>query len=60
MAYSENGKDGEWNVPDAEFEKVKVYNVTADGNEYIFDVTVKDKKIPLNLKAGQAVAVIAE
>ncbi len=60
IAYSENGKDGEWNVPDAEFHKAKVYNITADGNEYIFDVTVKDKKISLNLKAGQAVAVIAQ
>jgi hypothetical protein len=60
IAYSENGKDGEWNVPDAEFDKAKVYNITADGNEYLCDVTVENKKISLNLTAGQAVAVIAE
>lgn len=58
IAYSENGKDGEWNIPDADFDKAKVYNITADGNEYFCDVTVEDKKISLNLTAGQAVAVI--
>lgn len=60
IAYSENGKDGEWNVPDAEFDKAKVYNITADGNEYLCDATVENKKISLSLTAGQAVAVIAE
>lgn len=57
IAYSESGKDGEWNIPDAEFEKASIYNITADGNEYIGDVTVTDKKIPLSLKAGQAVTI---
>ncbi len=60
IAYSENGKDGEWNIPDADFAKASVYNITADGNEYIGDVTVKDKKISLKLKPAQAVAVIAK
>mgnify|MGYP002515211758 CR=1 FL=1 len=36
------------------------YNITADGNEYLCDVTVENKKISLSLTAGQAVAVIAE
>ena len=58
IAYSENGKDGEWNIPDAEFDKAKVYNITENGNVYFCDVTVEDKKISLNLTAGQAVAVI--
>ena len=57
IAYSESGKDGEWNIPDAEFEKASIYNITLDGNEYIGDVTVTDKKIPLSLKAGQAVTI---
>ena len=60
IAYSENGKDGEWNIPDADFVEASVYNITADGNEYIGDVTVKDKKISLNLRPAQAVAVIAK
>ena len=57
IAYSENGKDGEWNIPDAEFTEAKIYNITSDGNEYICDINVTDKKILLNLKAGQAVAI---
>ncbi|MBQ7956919.1 MAG: hypothetical protein IJ279_02685 [Clostridia bacterium] len=57
IAYSEKGRSGEWNVPDAVFEKAKVYNITADGNEYISEITVTDKKIHLDLKAGQAVAI---
>ena len=60
VAYSENGKDGEWNIPDADFEKAKVYNITSEGNEYISDVTVADKKISLNLKAGQAIVIKAQ
>ncbi len=60
IAYSENGKDGEWNIPDADFEKAKVYNITSEGNEYIGDVTVADKKISLNLKAGQAIVIKAQ
>jgi hypothetical protein len=57
IAYSENGKDGEWNIPDADFTEAKVYNITAEGNEYICDVRVVDKKITLSLKAGQGVAI---
>ena len=38
-------------------EKASVYNITADGNEYIGDVSVTDKKISLSLKAGQAAAI---
>ena len=57
IAYSEKGKDGEWNIPDAEFSKAGIYNITADGNEYIGEVTVTDKKIKLCLNAGQAVVI---
>lgn len=57
-AFSEDGKDGEWNIPDAAFEKAGVYNITHNGNEYIGEVAVEDKKIALSLKAGQAVAII--
>ena len=60
IAYSENGKDGDWNIPDAVFDKAKVYNISAEGNEYLFDAAVKDKKISLDLKANQAVAIIAD
>lgn len=57
IAYSENGRKGEWNIPDAEFINAKVYKITADGNEYICDTTVTNNKIQLSLEPGQAVAV---
>lgn len=57
IAYSENGRNGTWNIPDADFMAAKVYNITADGNEYIADIAVTDKKISLDLKAGQAVVI---
>ena len=59
LAYSEDGRDGEWNIPDSCFTEAKLYNVTAEGNEYIGDITVTDKKISLVLKPGQAVAIKA-
>ena len=60
IAYSQNGFNGEWNMPDAEFTKARIYNITADGNKYIADATVTNKKIHLNLKSGQAVAIKSE
>lgn len=60
IAYSENGRNGQWNVPDADFSTASVYNISANGNEYICDVSVKDKRISLNVNAGQAVAIKAK
>ena len=57
VAYSENGRNGEWNIPDADYTNAKVYNITVDGNEFICDTTIADKKIQLSLEPGQAVAV---
>ena len=60
IAYSENGRNGQWSVPDADFSTASVYNISANGNEYICDVSVKDKRISLNVNAGQAVAIKAK
>ncbi len=57
MAYSENGRSGEWNMPDADFTRASVYSVTPYGNKYICDEDIADGKIRLELKAGQAVAI---
>ena len=60
VVYSSDGKTGEWYIPDADFTKAKVYNITADGNEFIEDIIVEDKKITLSLRAGQAVVIKGE
>ena len=60
IAYSENGKSGGWNVPDAAFAAADVYEITAEGNRFIGKTDVCDGQIELNLAAGQAVAIKAE
>lgn len=57
IAYSENGKDGEWNVPDAENATADVYEITEEGNVFIGKVEIADKKISLSVNAGQALAI---
>ena len=59
IAYSENGKSGMWNVPDAGFTAAKVYEITPAGNRYIGEAVVCDHQIELDLAAGQAVAIHA-
>lgn len=59
IAYSENGKSGEWNIPDAGFSEAYVYNITPDGNEYTDKISITDKKITLTLAPGQAIAIKA-
>ena len=60
IAYSENGKCGDWNIPDAEFTDASVYNITANGNEFICDATAENKKIRLDIKAGTSVVIKAK
>ncbi|MBR6781420.1 MAG: hypothetical protein IKM24_10450 [Clostridia bacterium] len=60
VAYSEYGKDGKWNVPDAEFLSANVYLITPCGNVPAGEVQVSDGQIELALSAGQAVAIIAK
>ena len=57
IAYSANGKNGVWNVPDAAFDAADVYEITAEGNLFIARTSVCDGQIELTLRAGQAVAI---
>lgn len=59
IAYSESGRSGEWNMPDADFTRAAVYNITPDGNEYICEADINDKKIILDIKPCQAVVIKA-
>ena len=59
VAYSEEGKNGEWNMPDAEFTKAAIYEITENGNIFIENKEITDKKICLNIKPGQAFAIKA-
>lgn len=58
IAYSENGRSGLWNMPDADFEEAEVYEITCDGNRFIKDVRINSGALELDVKAGQALAII--
>lgn len=57
MAYSADGKDGEWNIPDARFTSADVYEVTASGNRFVKTVNIVNGKVDLSVKAGGALAI---
>lgn len=59
IAYSENGRSGAWNIPDAAFAQANVYDITPEGNRFRCQTNVTNGKIELNLAAGHAVAVCA-
>ena len=60
IAYSETGRSGRWNVPDAAFAEGVVYQITPQGNRFLCRVKVTDGQIALDLAAGQAVAIVAD
>lgn len=57
IAYSENGKSGEWNIPDAAFENCEVFEITPEGNGYLGTAEIKDGKISIDVKPGQAIVI---
>ncbi len=57
IAYSENGKNGEWNIPDAAFENCEVFEITSEGNGYLGTAEIKDGKISIDVKPGRALVI---
>ena len=51
------GKDVKYIDETSFFYCKELREITVDGNEFICDTTIADKKIQLNLEPGQAVAV---
>ena len=60
IAYSQTGRSGRWNVPDAAFAEGAVYQITPQGNRFLCRVKVTDGQIALDLAPGQAVAIVAD
>ena len=60
VAYSTEGKSGEWDIPDAKFTKANVYEITMDGNRFVETVEIRNGKVCLDVKPGQALAIKAE
>lgn len=59
IAYSENGKTGAWDAPDAAFSDADVFEITPTGNRFLCRAAVRDGKIELSVSPGQALAVRA-
>ena len=59
VAYSENGRSGRWNMPDAAFAEAAVSDITPDGNRFLFSRPVTGGGIELALGPGEAVVIEA-
>ena len=60
IAYSENGFDGDWNIPDAAFEKCSVFEITTDGNVPLGAAQISGGRVQLKVRPGQALVLKAE
>ena len=58
VAYSEGGRSGCWNVPDAAFGEASVWEITAEGNRFRTTIPVLDGKAELDVKPGQALVLL--
>lgn len=57
IAYSKDGKTGEWDIPDAPFNEAEVYEITPGGNRFIAKAAVTDGQINLSVAPSQALLV---
>ncbi|MBR4728049.1 MAG: hypothetical protein IK080_09205 [Clostridia bacterium] len=54
IAYSEHGKDGEWEIPDAAFAEADLFAVTPAGNVPCGSAEIRDGRLWLHVPAGKA------
>ncbi len=59
IAYSENGKSGEWAIPDAAFGKAEVFEITPEGNLPLGSAEIRDGIVTLTVRPGEALALRA-
>ena len=60
IAYSENGRSGEWDIPDAAFERALVFEITPSGNLPKGGVRIRNGKVRLDVTPGAALALKAD
>ncbi len=59
IAYSESGKSGDWNIPDAACKAADVFEITPTGNVPRGRVEIKNGKVHMSVLPGQALALKA-
>lgn len=57
IAYSKDGKNGFWNIPDAQFEKADISEITISGNKPAGKAVIEGGKIKLDIKPGRAYVI---
>lgn len=60
IAYSETGKFGEWNIPDAAFDGADVFEITLDADVPRGSVAIKDGKVQLDVQPDTALVLKAK
>lgn len=59
VIYSENGKSGVWQMPDARFEYAETYDLGVSENKPLGKVRFTDQSVRLDVKPGQAILLKA-
>ncbi len=60
IAYSEKGRSGLWNVPDADFDRAEVFRITPEGNVPLFVRDVVSGQVELDIAPGTALVLKAK
>ncbi len=58
IAYSERGRTGEWDIPDASFPRAEVYEITFGGLRPLGSAEIRGGRVNLSVKPGQALALV--
>ncbi len=57
IAYSKNGRSGDWAIPDAAAGEAQVFEITPDGNVPCGSAMIENGTVMLSVKPGQALAI---
>lgn len=57
IAYSKNGRNGDWAIPDAPSKEAQVFEITPDGNVPCGSAMIENGTVMLSVKPGQALAI---
>lgn len=58
IAYSKKADSRQWTVKEANAKYAGVYRITERGNEFLFELPIAGEKLPLHLRAGEALLVV--
>lgn len=58
IVFSENGRNGDWNMPGVKATGAAVYRITSQGNEFLKNAQISDERIALDVEPGTGYAVL--